>query len=134
MATQRKDVVQLLSEEKAYHIEQIKRINMALDVLKRNITTLTSLNIKKRVRSKTILWMAELTELFNENIKLSIDDICDKLTKKGFTEVLEKRSSIYATISKMVKKGVIKKIGYGQYRKIKKEEKPHRNIDTDFSP
>ncbi|MBW1765461.1 MAG: hypothetical protein JRJ02_01550 [Deltaproteobacteria bacterium] len=134
MATQRKDVVQLLSEEKAYHIEQIKRINMALDVLKRNITTLTSHNVKKRVGSKTILWMSELTELFNENIKLSIDDICDKLTKKGFTEVLEKRSSIYATISKMVKKGVIKKIGYGQYRKIKKEEKPYRNIDTDISP
>ncbi len=119
MDGKRLDVVEVLKREKEYYLEQIKRINIALDAL-----TTESTNNKigqtggAPKRSRRVKWMHEVEGLFGSYDELSIDDIQKKLIEKGIPEANTPggRNSINTTLVRLDRdKGKIMKTVSGTW-------------------
>lgn len=117
------DVIELLEKKRKYHVEQLRRINVALAALKGETDVVSK---AKASSTKAIPWTAEVMKVFNEADKpLSLKQVCQKLAERGIREALDNkhRPTIYSTLDRGVKKEELEKAGYGLYRKktIKRE-------------
>jgi hypothetical protein len=109
MSKQRPDVIELLEAEKAYYLDQIRRINIALGALKSEAKPQGEVVVEKR----QIKWRKEILNLFNEFDGLSIGDVCQKLAEKGISEALDKkyRNTIGNTTNRLKTEGKLEKMG-----------------------
>ena len=110
------DVVELLEKKQVYHIEQLKRIKLALSALKGE----TEFKKGTAITSKNIQWTKEVMKLFNESDRgMTLVQIRNKLFESGIPEAMDDkyRPTIYSTLTRGVDKGVLEKAGYGLYRK-----------------
>ena len=107
------DVVQVLEEKKAYHLDQIKRINMALGALQGEPDGTLHLKVKPR----RVQWVKEIKGILIDYERLTPIEIRNKLAEKGITQALDdnNKSSIYATLSRLVSKGHLVKTEEGKY-------------------
>ena len=115
------DIVKELLEKKAYHSEQLRKINRALQALNddNNSETSDSLTRDKHSRGK-IQWKSEVIDVFDEypTHKLAPQNIRELLNKKGIpTDTMAQKSAVYTTIKRLVDDGIVEKINDGQYRK-----------------
>jgi len=119
MANNRPDVIELLENEKRYHSEQLKRIDIALAAL-RGETIPTEQDNRGTKRSESIPWASAVDKVFKENDKwLSIEDVQKKLSENGILEVFDsrKRSILYSTLIRKVRSGFLERNEQGYYRK-----------------
>jgi hypothetical protein len=108
MATSgRPDVIEVLKKERDYHMEQVKRINMALAVLEGEVTRTTD----DKPETRKIEWTAEILKLFDEFEQLDFEQARNKLAERGVPEGLESRyrNTIYTTLKRKVDEGVLVK-------------------------
>ena len=108
------DVLQVLKDKRFYHLEQVKRINLAIGALEGKPDK------SKKVFSKRIQWKREVLTLLNEHDGLLPIEIRQKLAEKGITQALDEnsKSSLYATLSRLSGKGMLKRAETGKYYKI----------------
>lgn len=115
-----------LENERKYHLEQIERINTALDALKGHSATTRPAHSNRKKRR--VAWAKEITNIFKGRIseQLSPAEIRDALFNKGITEVNSQsnRNAIYTTLTRLTRKGVLEKIEAGLYQ-IKQRELTH---------
>jgi len=110
------DVVELLEKKQEHHLEQLKRIKLALAALKGDVKPSKS-NVA--IHPKTP-WTEKVMELLDKNNEgMNLDQILNDLAEGGIVEALDpkNRQTIYSTLSRGLKKGVLEKVGYGVYRK-----------------
>ena len=117
MSNQRPDVVELLEAEKAYYLDQIRRINIALGALRGEAKTQGEPVAEKR----QIKWKKEILNLFNEFDELTIGDVCQRLAEKGISEALDKkyRNTIGNTTNRLKADGQLEKNGKFYRKKTK---------------
>ena len=112
------DIITLLEEERLWHMEQLRLINEALDVLKGR---------GRKKERREISWSRELDNILQASERpLSMTEIRDKFVEKGIPEAKEKRyyNTIFATLKRKIKQGKVKKTEDGKLvwvRKLKKE-------------
>ncbi len=104
------DIVGLLKQRKATLLNELKRIDIALDALT------GELGPKKSTQSR-IAWAEEVRKVLRSGELLSVQDIRSRLAQQGITKALDNNyaSSVYATLSRMVSKGKITKDEEGRY-------------------
>lgn len=114
-ASGRPDVIEVLKRERDYHMEQLKRINMALAVLEGEVTG----NIDDKPEKRKIEWTAEIIKLFDECDRLDFDQVRQKLAERGVTEAVENRyrNTVYTTLKRKVDENVLSKGADGCYSK-----------------
>ena len=126
MEQNRPDVIQILEKEKQYHIDQIKRINVAIKAL----TDGTEAIQRVETTTRQVSWSAEISKLFDDFGELSFNEIRNKLIEKGITKAVEDkyRSTIQATVRRKVLGKELEQTPKGAYRRVKKQE---GNIEND---
>lgn len=118
MKKQRPDIIEMLEGEQKYHIEQLRRVNLALAALRGETAIGTRTEVKKS--AKRIQWTEEVMKILDEDdTGLNLEQIRNKLAEKGIAEALEEKykATIYSTLSRGLKKEQLEKAGYGLYRK-----------------
>ena len=124
------DVVELLEKKQAYHLEQLKRIKLALAALKGDVKP----NKSSTISQPKIPWTEKVMELLKKSDEgMSLDQIRSGLADEGLSEALDakNRPTIYSTLSRGLKNGVLEKVGYGIYRKKKRRRTLDRLIEND---
>jgi hypothetical protein len=119
MPNNRPDVIELLENEKRYHSEQLKRIDIALAALRGETIPIEQDNQGAK-RSESIPWSSAVEKVFKDNDKwLSIEDVQKKLSENGILEVSgsRKRSILYSTLMRKVKSQFLERNKDGCYRK-----------------
>jgi hypothetical protein len=124
MPTELPDVIKMLEKEKAYHLDKVKRINLALAALKGQMMDPEESGPQRQ----TLSWAAKIDELFESTDEwMSLKDVKNRLAEMGIPEALEKehRNTIYSTLHRKVKKTkTIEKDEKGRYRARKSEMAP----------
>lgn len=128
MTNSRPDIVEVLENERDWHKEQIRRIDLALDVLKGKPIEEVQ---QRKTDDTTIRWAKEISELFNEFNDLTLKEVRERLAERGILKALEKHTVpiIYSTLKRKIKQGEFEKIENGRYRK---KRKSRRRIDFEL--
>lgn len=116
----RLDVVEILTREKEFYIEQVKRINIALAALTNpGGQNQTVPLLGKPKQSRKVKWMAEAEKIFETNANVSVDFIQKKMVEKGIMQASSPggRNAINTTLTRLVGKGKIVKGNDGIYHK-----------------
>ena len=119
MSNNRPDVIELLENEKKYHSEQLKRIDIALAAL-RGETIPAKQETQDTKPSTSIPWSSAVEKVFKENDGwLSIENIQRKLSEHGVVEVFDssKRSILYSTLIRKVRNGFLEQNEDKHYRR-----------------
>ena len=127
MENSRPTIIEMLEQEKGHYLEQLRRINIALDAL-RGDTKVESNNVPKR----RIPWSEEISGIFKHNDHLAMKDIRNTLAERGYPEATENRmkATVYQTLMRKVKQGELQKTENGIYHK-KKIEGLSEHIEQD---
>ncbi len=114
MNSGRLDVIEVLEKEREYHLEQVKRINMALAALKGQVTKAED----NRPESRRIEWTTEIVRLFDTGEELDLEQVRQALANRGTPEALEPRfrNTVYTTLMRKVQDKTLTKTGRA-YRK-----------------
>lgn len=116
MPTERPDIITVLEKEKAYHLEQVKRINLALAAL----TGETIPSDDGGLQRQTPPWAQKIDELFESTDEwLTLDEVRNRLAEMGLPEALEKdhRNTVYSTLHRKSKTTkTLEKDDEGRYR------------------
>lgn len=114
MQRDRPDVIEILENEKAWYLDQIKRINIAIDALSGSGNAVN----KGKSATRSVAWSKEIDLLFEHDVELSFDDIRNRLAEKGIANALDEKckSIINSTLSRKVG-NTLKKTEEGKYRK-----------------
>ena len=128
MNSKRPDITEVLEEEKSWYVEQIKRIDLALSVLRGEKLPNTD---QSKEKPKTVPWTAEIDKLFSEYDRLTMTDLRNKLAEKGFPEALERGyySTIFQTLKRKIDNGELEKQD-DMYCKKRQRTRLHRRIDV----
>lgn len=118
MSTERPDVIEVLEKEKTYHLEQVKKINLALAALKGE----TASPSETEQPRQSLPWAAKIDELFDSTDEwMTLEEVREKLAEMGIPEALEKdyRNTVYSTLHRKATKkgGTLDKDEDGRYRK-----------------
>ena len=120
MTEKRTDIVSLLEKEREYHLDQVKRINIALQALTGTVTT----DKPCQPKAHNIGWAASIENLFDQTSEwLDLQQIRDKLAENGLPEALDdkNRNTIYSTLIRKVNKTkTLEKDEKGRYRRRQK--------------
>jgi hypothetical protein len=131
MPTERPDIITVLEKEKAYHLEQVKRINLALAALKGQ----TIATEESGPQRQALPWAAKIDKLFESTDDwLTLDDVRDRLAEMGLPEALEKdhRNTVYSTLHrKVTKTKTLEKDENGRYRVRKPKIKGNFNEEPE---
>jgi hypothetical protein len=111
MEKQRHDVLNILRKEQQWHLQQIRRIHLAIEAAK-NID-------KNQTPPRKISWQSEIEKTFEIQDELRPLEVIEMLIQNGITDaaIPEKRMNIYATLARMNKNGHLEKIDRGTYRR-----------------
>lgn len=110
------DIIKVLKEKKVHFLEQIRRIDIALDALEGEMSNKdSSVIVPKRIK-----WAAEIRNILTGEEGLTPAGIRQKLAEKGITKALDNNysSSIYATLSRLVTTKELMKTEDGKYLKV----------------
>ena len=127
MTGKRPDVITMLEKEREYHLDQVKRINIALAALTGATTT-----TEKPAAQKTynVGWAAAIDALFESTDEwLDLQQIRNKLAENGLPGAIEdkNRNTVYSTlIRKATKTKTLEKSEDGKYRRRQKSEQKER--------
>lgn len=134
MAEDRPDIITVLEKEKEYHLEQVKRINLALSALTGETTTPDD---QPKTR-KTLSWASKIDEIFNKTDEwLTLEEVRQRLSEMGLTEAIEQeyRNTVYSTLHrKATKTKVLEKDEEGRYRKRGPKTKGFFDEETSNEP
>ena len=105
----RADIQDILQQEKRWHLQQVSRIEKAIDAAK--------FEEPFAPRQKTS-WTAEIQRVFQEHHELTPEEIVRRLVENGVTDaaVVNRRMNVYATLHRLIKQGNLEKTSTGAYR------------------
>ena len=131
MPDDRPDVIKMLKKEREYHLEQVKRINIALSALEGG----TTIDSSGETAPRSIGWSAAIDKLFRETDEwLTLNDVRKQLSESGIPEAIDKknRNTIYSTLIRKVNKTkTLVKDDDGRYKAKKAKIKGLFDLDTD---
>jgi hypothetical protein len=132
MQNRRLDVLEILEREKEYHLEQIKRINIALSALKGELPQNVVESEKTPLKRRKVQWKIEIDKLFEISDVLTVDEIQQQLVEKGIdaAEGAKAKSAITTTLIRKAKKGELKKIRTATFGVIKESNNKTDGIES----
>ena len=116
MDSKRPSVLELLEQEKEHHLEQIRRLNIAITALKDDGNQ-SSGNARRKRR---VSWSQEIDKLFSDtSLELRLSEVQTKLAERGYPEARDKKMkpTIYQTLARKVKANTFGKTENGKYYK-----------------
>ena len=128
MNKSRPDVIEVLNLEKEYHVEQLRRINIALAALKGEDVK-NDTDVSKPKRKRSIKWAAEIRNIFDTDLELNLKELRSKLVEKGVPEAMDDsgKNAVYSTVSRLKNREYLERTEEGKYRK--KRRRLTRKLD-----
>jgi hypothetical protein len=121
------EIVELLKQQRGFHQEQLRRIDIALAAIEsgRKIATkplLKNSAQQSKVKKHRIRWTREIDRLLNDYDEFTIMDVQNDLFERGSIAAatsIQGRNVINSTLNRFEKKGRIQKIRPGVYKAVK---------------
>ncbi|BBO78738.1 hypothetical protein DSCW_61550 [Desulfosarcina widdelii] len=126
------EILELLKQQRRFHQEQLRLIDIALTAIESAGGRATVLPQKRNRRSKAvkkhrIQWTKEIEKLLDDYDEFNIVDLQSDLAEKreiAAAQTIQGRNVISNTLSRFIKRGRIEKIRPGVYRVVTESLSP----------
>ena len=118
-------IIKMLEEQRRFHQEQLRLIEIALAALTEKSIAATGSKEKpsEGVKKHRIQWTREIDRLLNGYTEFTILDLQNDLVEKrgiASARTVQGQNVVNNTLSRFQKKGRIQRIGPGRYRVLQK--------------